>query len=48
MFPPFWSLKEIFEGIRRGDLLQGTFYVNGHNFLEGSVTVESLDKPVSS
>ncbi|XP_044741545.1 exosome complex exonuclease RRP44 [Chrysoperla carnea] len=46
IFPPYLTNEQLFTGIRRGDVLQGTFRVSGHNFLEGYVTVDSFDKPI--
>lgn len=47
VFPPHLSMNEIMEGIREKRLLQGTFQASRENYLEGNVSVEGYENPVS-
>lgn len=47
LFPPHLTVVQIHEGIKNGKLYQGSFVASRENFLEGSVNVESFEKPVS-
>lgn len=46
-FPPHLSTNEIMEGIREKRLLQGTYQASRENYLEGMVSVEGYENPVS-
>ncbi len=48
LFPPHLTVIQIHDGIKNGKLLQGSFSASRENFLEGSVNVESFEKPVSA
>jgi exosome complex exonuclease DIS3/RRP44 len=47
LFPPHLTVVQIHEGIKNGKLYQGSFVASRENFLEGSVNVETFEKPVS-
>lgn len=46
-FPCHQSPTELYDGIKCGKLLQGTFLASRDNFLEGSVNIDSMEKLVS-
>jgi len=46
LFLTHYTTSKIHEGIKRGDLLQGTFRASSDNFLEGSVNVETYTQLV--
>lgn len=45
-FPCHLSPSELHYGIKNGKFFQGTFSVSKENFLEGSVNVDGIEKPV--
>lgn len=47
LFPCHLTPNQIHEGIKKGEILQGTFLASRENFLEGSVNVEGMEKFVS-
>ncbi|XP_065073059.1 exosome complex exonuclease RRP44 [Ochlerotatus camptorhynchus] len=46
IFPSHFTTTQIHEGIKKGELLQGSFFASRDNFLEGNVRVESIEEPV--
>ncbi|XP_062555669.1 exosome complex exonuclease RRP44 [Armigeres subalbatus] len=46
IFPSHLTTTQIHEGIKKGELLQGSFFASRDNFLEGNVRVESIEEPV--
>lgn len=46
LYPAHLTPTQIHIGIRNGKLYQGTFHASRDNFLEGSCTVNSFEKPV--
>uniref|UniRef100_A0A0K2TTP1 Protein DIS3 homolog n=1 Tax=Lepeophtheirus salmonis TaxID=72036 RepID=A0A0K2TTP1_LEPSM len=46
IFPEHLSFKDVNRGIKEGRLHQGTFYLSSTNYLEGTVNVDSMDKPI--
>lgn len=48
LFPCHLTPSQIHDGISSGKLMQGTFYASRENYLEGTVNVEGMEKPVCS
>ncbi|XP_055617537.1 exosome complex exonuclease RRP44 [Toxorhynchites rutilus septentrionalis] len=46
IFSAHLTASQIHEGIKRGELLQGSFFASRDNYLEGNVRVESIEEPV--
>ncbi|XP_058451921.1 exosome complex exonuclease RRP44 [Malaya genurostris] len=46
IFPSHLTVSQIHDGIKKGELLQGSFFASRDNFLEGNVRVESIEEPV--
>jgi len=46
VFDDYWPKEQLEAGVRAGTLHRGFFQANAYNFLEGSVRVEALAKPV--
>ncbi|XP_055551816.1 exosome complex exonuclease RRP44 [Wyeomyia smithii] len=46
IFPSHLTVAQIHDGIKKGELLQGSFFASRDNFLEGNVRVESFEEPV--
>lgn len=48
IFPPHLTVTEVYDGIKSGKLLQGSFAASRENYLEGFANVEGIEKSVSS
>ncbi|KZT00885.1 RNB-domain-containing protein [Laetiporus sulphureus 93-53] len=46
LYPDYLSLSTLLAGVKFGQLHQGHFNANQYNYLEGSVPVPALDKPI--
>ncbi|XP_050442392.1 exosome complex exonuclease RRP44 [Adelges cooleyi] len=46
IFPAHMTPAQIHQGIRSGNLMQGTFFASSDNFLEGNVFVEGYEKNI--
>lgn len=47
LYPAHLTPSQIHEGIRCGQLYQGTYHASRENFLEGNASVNGFEKSVS-
>jgi exosome complex exonuclease DIS3/RRP44 len=45
-YPEYYSMSKMMTGVRAGTMHQGIFNISPYNYLEGSVSVASFDKPL--